>query len=150
MTKPVLYFYLSEEAKKAGVQFKAPRPSDAGFDLACAEDVVIAPRAQALIPTGLHIAIPQDYVGIVKDRSSIALRGGTTGAGVIDSSYRGELKIVMFNMTDKDLAFKCGERVAQLVLLKHLDDNACEEVASLDTLGETDRNHGGFGSTGRF
>ena len=144
-----LSFYRSEEARKAGVKLGVPRPSDAGFDIPCLMDVELKPRAVTLVQTGIHLGIPSGWVGIVKDRSSVAMKGVTTLAGVIDASYRGELKVAMFNLTDEVKTFKCGERIAQLVVVQHLEGGGCEEVEELGSLGETERGSGGFGSTGK-
>ena len=144
-----LRVYRSDDARRAGIEFKQPRDTDAGFDLPSLEEVVIEPGAYALLRTGLHVAIPADWVGIVRDRSSIALRGGLTGAGVIDSSYRGEVKVLMHNLSKEPLAFKRGERIAQMVVVEHLLGSCAEEAPTLDALGETERGSNGFGSTGR-
>lgn len=148
MEKPTLSFFLSPEAKAAGIIFKQPRPQDAGFDLPCLEAVCIAPQCAALIRTGVHVAIPENYVGFVKDRSSVALRGGAISAGVIDSSYRGEIKVVMTNHSKQELNFQPGDRIAQLVVFQHLPDNHCQEAPTLEALGSTSRQQNGFGSTG--
>ena len=149
MSNPTLQFYLSPEAIKQGLKFAGPRAGDAGFDLACLADVTIAPGAREAIRTGVHLAIPHGYVGLVRDRSSVASRGGATVAGVIDASYRGEVKVLMYNLSSDALTFKTGDRVAQLVVIAHLPGDACVEAKSLDALGDTERGEGGFGSTGR-
>jgi dUTP pyrophosphatase len=145
----IFQVYLSEEARKAGISFHPPREQDAGFDIASLEDVTIHPGAQALLRTGLHMAVPLGYVGLIRDRSSVALRGGAVTAGVIDSAYRGEVKIVMHNLGKEPLLFKRGERIAQCLVVPHLDGASSAEVSSLEELGQTDRGAGGFGSTGR-
>ncbi len=146
---PVLQYHLTKEAKDAGVAFKIPRELDAGFDIACSVDTEIAPKSFALIETGLHLAIPENWVALLRDRSSVALRGGVVTAGVIDASYRGEVKIAMHNLSDETLSFKCGERVAQALVIPHLPGSQSLEAKSLETLGETERGAGGFGSTGK-
>ena len=145
----VLTYFISEKAKSAEVDFRVPRDLDAGFDIPCLEDVAIEPKSSTLIDTGIHFAIPENWVGFVKDRSSVAMKGGLTAAGVIDASYRGELKILMHNMSEETLRFKKGERVAQMVIIPHLPGTSSLEVAELDKLGETERGAGGFGSTGK-
>jgi len=144
-----LKYFLNEEAKQRGIEFSAPRPCDAGFDLPSLREVVIGRGMMAAIRTGIHLSIPEGCVGIVKDRSSIALRGGVTAAGVIDSGFRGEVKILMFNLGDSELRLKAGERVAQLLLLRHEGAVGCEEVQILEELGASARGQGGFGSTGK-
>lgn len=149
MPKPVLQFFLSPEAKAAEVNFGVPRELDAGFDLPSLHDVTIEPGTYSLLHTGIHLTIPEHWVGIVRDRSSIASRGGLCGAGVIDASYRGEVKVLMHNLSKQPLSFKRGDRIAQCVVLPHLPGTASVEVSSLDELGATERGSGGFGSTGR-
>ena len=149
MTHELFRIFLSDEAKAKGVKLQTPRDSDAGFDLPSFEDVTIPPRSFRLLRTGVHMAIPMGFTGILRDRSSIGLRGGAITAGVIDSSYRGEVKIVMHNLSDEPLAFKMGERIGQCVVLPHLMASQSVEVSSLTELGETERGSGGFGSTGK-
>lgn len=147
--EPEIRFHFTAEAKAAGLSFKAPRDLDAGFDLPAIEDVTIAPHSIYVIRTGIHAAIPEGWVGLVRDRSSVAIRGGHTIAGVIDASYRGEIKVAMYNLLSEPLRFTRGERVAQMVVVQHLSGRAAKAVDSLDDLGSTERGAGGFGSTGR-
>lgn len=149
MSENKLYYHVSPIAKEAGVSFKPPRHADAGFDLSCLDTVLIAPGGFALIETGIHFAIPVGYVGVIKERSSVALRGSLVTAGVIDASYRGSVKVAMHNLSKENLAFEKGERIAQMIVLSHLEGKSAVEVESLDVLGETERGTGGFGSTGR-
>ena len=147
--EPILKYCLSEEARKAGVQLGCPRPMDAGFDLPALHDVTILPGGFALIPTGVHFAIPENWVGLVRDRSSVALKGGAATAGVIDAAYRGEVRISMHNLSGEPLSFKRSDRIAQLVVVPHLAGERSSEVSSLTELGSSERGPGGFGSTGR-
>ena len=149
MTTPIFQVYLTEEARSAGISFHPPRPQDAGFDIASLVDVTIQPGEQSLLSTGLHMSVPVGYVGLIRDRSSVALRGGAVTAGVIDSAYRGEVKIVMHNLGKEPLVFKRGERMAQCLVIPHLDGASAVAVSSLGELGSTERGAGGFGSTGR-
>ena len=142
-----LRFYLTEAAKNAGAKFESPREGDAGFDLRAAESLVIEPGAQALISTGLHLAIPIGWVGIVKDRSSMASKRVYTHAGVIDASYRGEVKVLASNHGSAGYQIQAGDKVAQLLVVQVL--TAASPVADLASLGDTSRGAGGFGSTGR-
>jgi dUTP pyrophosphatase len=143
----VLRFTLSSQARVAGVVFSAPRPGDAGFDIRACVAVAIYPGEQVAVPTGLSIAVPLGFVAIIKDRSSMALKGIYSHAGVIDASYRGEVKVLLSNSGSDPYQINPGDKVAQLVVVQHL--SLCEEVESLDELGETERGAGGFGSTGR-
>ena len=144
-----LQFFLIDEAKSKGLKFGPPRDGDAGFDLPALESTVIAPGTFAAIRTGVHVAIPNGFVGIVRDRSSLGFRGALTGAGVIDSSYRGEIKILMHNFGTEPLVFEPGDRIAQLVVLSYLPGRQSAAAPSLEALGETERAAAGFGSTGR-
>jgi dUTP pyrophosphatase len=144
-----LQFFLSEKALEAGVTLGLPKTGDAGFDLPALEDCQIPPKGSYTIPTGVHLAIPVSWVGLVRDRSSVALKGGAVTAGVIDAGYRGEVKVVMHNLSDSPLLFKKGDRVAQIVVIPHLIGEESEQVKSIEDLGNTSRGSGGFGSTGR-
>jgi dUTP pyrophosphatase len=146
--KPCLQYFYCEEAKGLGLELRIPRELDAGFDLPALEAVEIGAGEFSLIRTGLHLSIPENWVGLIKDRSSIALRGGATTAGVIDASYRGEVKVAMHNLSKSPLRFEVGERIAQIVVVPHLAGTQSQEVASLDELGSSERGSAGFGSTG--
>ena len=148
-----LRYFLSQEARDANLQFKAPRLGDAGFDLPSLSAVEIKPGTFQAVRTGIHLAIPLGYVGIVRDRSSVALRGGACTAGVIDASYRGEVKVVIHNLGPEPLTFAKGDRIAQIILLPHYGTHDTQmstvQVEALEGLGTTERAAGGFGSTGR-
>jgi dUTP pyrophosphatase len=141
--------YLSPEANAAGVKVRIPSELDAGFDLPTVVDISIEPQGFSLIPTGVHLSIPKGWVGLLRDRSSIALKGGVTSAGVIDASYRGEIKVAMHNLGKEPLIFKKGERIAQCVIVPHILGTTAKVVSSIDDLGDTERGTAGFGSTGR-
>lgn len=147
MAEEFLKFYLCDEAKEKGVSFSPPRCLDAGFDLPCLDKVEIAPGSSSLLRTGIHLAIPENWVGLIRDRSSIGSRGGVVAAGVIDASYRGEVRVLMHNLGHEPLCFETGERIAQCLILPHLSHG--EQVESLEALGDTERGSGGFGSTGK-
>ena len=123
-------------------------PGDAGLDLRSNADLVIEPFERRLIPTGLAIAIPEGYAGFVQPRSGLALRQGLSfpnTPGLIDSHYRGELKVVAINLDSHNpMRIKRGDRIAQLVIQEVPVVNLVE-VKELD---ETDRGSGGFGSSG--
>lgn len=132
-------------------------PTDAGFDLsAClpsgeftsSHDILLTPGQRALVPTGLAVAIPAGFVGMVAPRSGLAIKHGisvTNAPGIVDSGYRGELKVIVHNLSDSDFTINHGDRIAQLVVVPFLQWNS-EEV---DELPEADRGDAGFGSTGR-
>ncbi len=142
-------FYLSEMARARGVQpLRAPKPGDAGYDIRSCEAMVIPPGGQALVPTGLHVAIPAGWVGVIKDRSSVAAAGVHTMGGVIDASYRGEIKVILRNAGAQPFAIRVNDRIAQMVIVPCYAAEA-EPVEELAGLGATERDQGGFGSTGR-
>lgn len=148
MTDNTLKFYLSNEAKEKGVELVIPRIGDAGFDIQSMEDIVIKPKSQVMVSTGLHVAVPLGYVMIIKDRSGMAgKRRIYTHAGVIDAGYRGEVKIVVSNDGDVDQEIKVKDKVAQALVVPCVVE--ASEVSTLEDLGETDRGANGFGSTGR-
>ena len=119
----------------------------AGYDLTSTESHIILPGHRAVVGTGIAVELPEGTYGRVAPRSGLAVKNGLqVGAGVVDRDYRGELKVVIFNHDLKDIyTVKPGYRIAQLVLEK-VDCPEVEEI--LETLQETDRGDGGFGSTG--
>mgnify|MGYP002520070071 CR=1 FL=1 len=123
-------------------------PGDAGVYLCAVEAVTLAPFERALVPTGLAIAIPEGYAGFVQPRSGLAIKQGVTvlnTPGLIDSHYRGELKVALINL-DANSTFEVhpGDRIAQLVIQK-VENVSWHLVEKLD---ETERGTGGFGSSG--
>lgn len=123
------------------------RPGDAGLDLAAAEPVTLEPGARAAVPTGLAVAVPVGWVGLVHPRSGLARRHGVTVAnapGTIDAGYRGELQVLLVNLGHDRVELAAGDRIAQLLL----QPVAEAEVIEVDELDATARGDGGFGSTG--
>ena len=122
-------------------------PSDAGMDVRSVADLVIPAGGRALVPTGLVAIIPPMYEIQVRPRSGLALKHGVTvlnTPGTIDSGYRGEIGVILANFGDKDFSVSKGDKVAQLVFAPVVQP----EVEETDTIDETDRGAGGFGSTG--
>ena len=122
----------------------------AGLDLraALSEAVVLAPGERDLIPTGLFLEIPPGYEAQVRPRSGLALKRGLTllnAPGTIDADYRGEVGVIMVNLSAEDQRIDPGERIAQLIFAPVTRG----EWVEVDTLAETERGSGGFGSTGR-
>ena len=118
-----------------------------GYDLYSDEDIVIDSSRRALVGTGIAIVLPVGTYGRVAPRSGLALKHGIhAGAGVIDRDYRGEVKVLLFNHGETAFTVKRGDRIAQLILER------CEtpDVRVVDTLDDTTRGAGGFGSTGIF
>jgi dUTP pyrophosphatase len=111
--------------------------------------IVIFPGERMLIPTGLHIGLPEGYEAQIRPRSGLALKKGITvlnTPGTIDADYRGEIGVILMNMGNESLTINPGERIAQMVL-KEFSQFDWENVNSLELLGETDRG-GGFGHSG--
>lgn len=124
-------------------------PLSAGVDLRAALDspVELAPLGRALVPTGLYMQIPAGYEGQVRPRSGLAAKKGITvlnTPGTIDADYRGEIKVILVNLSDTPFTIEPGERIAQMVFAR-CEQAQFEEVEALD---ETERGAGGFGSTG--
>jgi len=123
-------------------------PGAAGMDVVAAEDLILAPGARHAVATGFAIAIPEGYEVQVRPRSGLALKNGITclnTPGTIDSDYRGEVKVILANLGGYPFTITRGERIAQLVAAP-VQRAVFAEVESLD---ETARGAGGFGSTGR-
>ena len=123
----------------------------AGFDLVAAlpEDapVSLAPNDRVLIPTGLAFALPEGYEAQIRPRSGLSLKHGVTvlnSPGTIDADYRGEIKVILINLGAENFVIQRGDRIAQTIIapVAHV------EIEPVDTLDDTDRGEGGFGSTG--
>jgi dUTP pyrophosphatase len=123
-------------------------PGDAGADLHTTVDVVLAPGERALVPTGIALALPEGYVGLVHPRSGLAARHGVSivnTPGTVDAGYRGEVKVLLVNLDPAEpVELRRGERVAQLVV-QRVERAAFVEV---DALPDSARGSGGYGSTG--
>lgn len=124
----------------------------AGFDLRAnlTEEITLLPLERKVIPTGLFMEIPVGFEGQVRPRSGLAFKQGLTvlnSPGTIDSDYRGEIGIILINLSNEPKTIPHGERIAQMVFAKH-EVAEPEKVESLDALESTDRGAGGFGSTG--
>ena len=138
------------EVQRLDPQVALPRyahPGDAGLDLAAAEDVTLAPGERHAVATGLAVAVPDGWVGLVHPRSGLALRHGLTvvnAPGTIDAGYRGELKVLLVNLGGEPVEIHRGDRIAQLLL----QEVGRAEVVEVTELSATVRGAGGFGSTG--
>jgi dUTP pyrophosphatase len=118
----------------------------AGADLRAGESVVLSPGARAAVATGIHVEIPPGHVGLVWPRSGLAVRDGIdTLAGVIDSDYRGEVRVVLVNHGEAEFRIRPGDRIGQLLIQKVERATFSRTPA----LAATSRGEGGFGSTGR-
>ncbi|OGC11783.1 deoxyuridine 5'-triphosphate nucleotidohydrolase [candidate division WOR-1 bacterium RIFOXYA12_FULL_52_29] len=123
----------------------------AGMDLCAAveKELIIAPGAWTLVPTGLAIALPEGYEAQVRPRSGLALKQGVSvlnTPGTVDADYRGEVGVILMNHSKQELVIKRGDRIAQMIINKY-ERIAFEEVTELSA---TDRGAGGFGSTGKL
>jgi len=124
-------------------------PQSAGMDLRAnlEEPVTLHPMERRLIPTGLHIALPEGFEAQVRPRSGLALKHGLTvlnSPGTIDADYRGEIGVVLINLSQDDFVVNDGERIAQLVIARHEQ----ADLVVVEALDETERGEGGYGHTG--
>jgi dUTP pyrophosphatase len=125
-------------------------PGSAGMDLKAntTEPIVLKPLERQLIPTGIHIQLPEGYEAQVRPRSGLAVKYGISivnAPGTVDADYTGEIKVILINLSNENFVINPGERIAQLVVARY-ERVEWNEVASLD---ETQRGEGGFGSTGK-
>ena len=121
----------------------------AGMDLRANidEPIILKPLQRVLVPTGLYMALPEGYEAQVRPRSGLAIKKGITvlnSPGTIDADYRGEVCVILVNISDEPFTIADGERIAQMVIAKHEKVQWCE----VDVLGDTERGAGGFGHTG--
>lgn len=124
-------------------------PQSAGMDLRANidADIILRPMQRVLVPTGLHIALPVGYEAQIRPRSGLALKHGITvlnSPGTVDSDYRGEVMVLLVNLSDSEFVVRDGERIAQMVVARH------EQVSFqlVDSLDQTERGEGGYGHTG--
>ena len=126
-----------QTSRSAGMDLRANNP----------EPIVLKPLMRAIVPTGLFIELPEGYEAQIRPRSGLAVKKGiglVNSPGTIDADYRGEIGVIVVNLSNEDFTIEKGERIAQMVIAKH-------EVASwqeVESLNESDRGSGGFGSTG--
>ena len=128
---------------------KYATPQSAGMDLRAnlEEPIILRPLERRLIPTGLHIALPAGYEAQVRPRSGLALKKGITvlkSPGTIDADYRGEVGVLLINLSQDDFVVNDGERIAQMVIARHEQG----EFETVEVLDETERGEGGYGHTG--
>ena len=121
----------------------------AGMDLRANidEPIVLKPLERRLIPTGLHIALPAGYEAQVRPRSGLALKKGITvlnSPGTVDADYRGEVGVLLINLSQEDFVINDGERIAQMVIARHEQG----DFVVVEELDETERGEGGYGHTG--
>jgi dUTP pyrophosphatase len=122
-------------------------PGDAGIDLRARVDTVLAAGEWAMIPTGIAVAIPVGYAGLVAPRSGLAARNAISvvnGPGIVDAGFRGEVNAILINHGPDEVTLQRGDRVAQLVVVPVVE----AELVAVDTLPDSQRGTGGFGSSG--
>ena len=138
------YFEVKRLTESASLPTKG-NDDDAGWDLYADEDTELWPEETKLISTGISTSFPKHFVGLIWDRSSMGVKGVHRYAGVIDSGYRGEIKVCLHNASSDFHKIKRGDRIAQL-LIQEIPILRLHEVEELDS---TERGSGGFGSTGK-
>jgi dUTP pyrophosphatase len=124
------------------------QPGDAGADLRSRISTLVPAHGRVLVPTGVSIALPDGYVGLVHPRSGLAHKHGITvlnAPGTVDAGYRGEIAVNLYNSTDEDFSIEVGDRIAQLVIQQVERAHFIE----VERLPESDRGDGGHGSTGK-
>ena len=119
-------------------------PTDAGLDLYAPRTVVIPARGSAVVDTGVHVSLLEHTVGMLKSKSGLNVKKNILGEGVIDEGYTGPIVVKLYNQGDEDVTIEAGQKLIQLVILPILTP----EPELADSLEETDRGAGGFGSTG--
>ena len=128
------------------------KEGDSGFDLRANESGILKPLERMLVSTGLFFEIPKGYDIEVKSRSGLAFKHGIgVLTGTIDQNYRGEVKVLLFNISNENFEFKKGERIAQAIVRNRISDDfgVMVKMGSIEELSETERGSGGFGSTGK-
>lgn len=133
--------------------FPAPfyaTPLSAGMDIKADidEPIILAPLERSMVPTGLHIELPEGYEAQIRPRSGLAAKHGISivnAPGTIDADYRGEIKVILVNLSNDTFTINPGERIAQMVVARHEK----VEWIEVEELSESQRGEGGFGSTGR-
>ena len=132
--------------KFTGSEIKKATPGSAGYDLSSTEELTIAPLSRALVDVGLKLEIPANMYGRIAPRSGLAYRNGIDVlAGVIDSDYRGQIKVILINLGDKEFKINKGDKIAQIIFYNLANVHLTPAISSLS---ETSRGDGGFGSTG--
>ena len=119
--------------------------SDAGYDLRTPSPFNVKAHSSATIDTGVHIAIPDGYVGILKSKSGLNVKHGIIGTGTIDAGYTGSIVVKLYNLSDEDYQFYAGDKIIQIVFYPIVTP----ELVLVNSLDSTERGENGFGSTGK-
>jgi dUTP pyrophosphatase len=133
--------------KKLRSDAKVPsyaNPGDAGMDIYSVEDLILPPKHRAKIKTGISIELPKGYVSLVWDKSGVGSKGIKVLGGVLDSGYRGEYIIMLVNLSSENFEIKKGQKVAQILIQKV----ESPKIKVVDSLTDSERGAGGFGSSG--
>lgn len=130
---------------KGAIMPERAHRQDAGLDLFSPEDVMVKPRASALIDTGVHVEIPPFCVGFLRSKSGLMVNHQLTSDGTIDEGYTGSIRVMLINHSDWYYRISRGDKITQLVIVPVIRP----EIEVVDKLDETDRGDSGFGSTGR-
>ncbi len=136
------------EVLKLNTEAKLPTRAhvgDAGIDLYALNDVILISRTPAKIQTGIAMAIPHGFVGMICDRSSMGAKGIRVLGGIVDSGYRGEVQVLLILLSDGNFEIKKGDKIAQMLIMPV---NLCS-LKEVEALSDTSRSTGGFGSSGR-
>lgn len=128
---------------------KRAKLGDAGYDLYSIEDKWILSGSRGLISTGIVLKIPFGFVGLIEDRSSMGVKGIHRLGGVVDSSYLGEVKVILVNLSEIDIEIHKGDKIAQILILPLCKPENREPEEVFGDFDITERNEAGFGSTGR-
>lgn len=118
--------------------------TDAGLDLRTPYDVTVPAKGSEVIFTGVHVELPRGTVGFLKSKSGLNVNYGLVSEGVIDVGYTGEIRVKLYNHSNKDYTFKAGDKITQLVIIPCF----APELVLVNELAKTERGNGGFGSTG--
>ena len=137
---------LKVKLDKGAIMPNRAHKADAGLDLFSPEDAVIRLKESVTIDTGVHVAIPKGYVGFIKSKSGLMVKHSLLTDGTVDAGYTGAVRVTLFNHSYKHYTILKGQKIAQLVLLPIITP----KPVIVDSLEETERGSGGFGSTGAF
>ena len=135
-----------EKSEFSGGNLTKSSPWDAGLDVKSAENITLWPRTRTIVSTGLKIKVPNGFVGLLWSRSGLSAKHGIeVGAGCIDSTYRGEVRVVLHNHSDEKYCISKGDRIAQLLTIPVM----LTPYIEVERLDDTERGDGGFGSSGK-
>ena len=137
--------YMKIKLDKGAIAPTRAHPWDAGLDLYATEDEIIPVNNRRTFDTGVHVQIPEGYVGLIKSKSGLMVKHGLITDGTIDAHYTGPIKVCLFNHGLVEYPVKAGDKIAQLVIVPCV----LPRLELVDSLEETDRGDNGFGSTGR-